>query len=387
VAETARPPSDDPPAGGGTPSVIPLSRLRGLFENAVAEWQNVRLDDLQFWHRSEARLTFLWLLALTVVLLVVRSLISRRPGRHRIVVPAILKAMPRSRASFLLYVPLVLFLLGVPFFFIALADPYTALISREVSFPGRRICIMVDASTSMRTPFTAASLNKRAATDAAFFTTVAAAERFVRLRMKNQFRDLLALVEFGNEAYVVTPFTHDYDNILLSISLIGDPVEFSMFPDQGTIIGRAIEEGTALFKAFKFLDAAGNVMVIFSDGEDTRAMIGGRSLDDIVASALGAKIPVYLVRINYDRAKGQVIPDELWIPAVEKTGGKFYAANSEQALLDAIADIDSLSTGTIEVRQYSSQQPQFSIFAMIAAAFWTSAAAAKLTVPYFQKLP
>jgi hypothetical protein len=367
--------------------VIPLTRLRALIDTAIAEWQNLRLDDLQFWHRSEARLAFLWLLGFTVVLLVVRSLVGRRLGRHRIVVPAILKAMPRSRASFLIYVPLVLFLLGLPFFFIALADPYSALVSRDISFPGRRICMMVDASTSMRTPFTAASLNKRAATDAAFFTTVAAAEQFVRLRMKNQFRDLLALVEFGNEAYVVTPFTHDYDNILLSISLIGDPVEFSMFPDQGTIIGRAIEEGTALFKAFNFLDAAGNVMVIFSDGEDTRAMIGGRSLDDIVVSAFKAKIPVYLVRINYDRAKGQVIPDELWIPAVEKTGGKFYAANSEQALLNAIKDIDSLSTGRIDVRQYSSQQPQFSVFALIAAAFWTAAAAAKLAVPYFQKLP
>jgi hypothetical protein len=367
--------------------VIPITRLRGLIESAAIEWQNLRLDDLQFWHRSEARLVFLWFIAFTFVLLIVRSLIARQPGRHRIVVPAILRAMPRSRTSFLIYLPLVLFLFGLPFFFVALADPYSALVSREVSFPGRRICLMVDASTSMRTPFTAASLNKRAATDAAFFTTVAAAERFVRLRMKNQYRDLLSLVEFGNEAYVVTPFTHDYDNILLSISLIGDPVEFSMFPDQGTIIGRAIEEGTALFKAFDFLDATGNLMVIFSDGEDTRAMIGGRSLDDIVQSAYGAKIPVYLVRTNYDRAKGQVIPDELWIPAVEKTGGKFYAANNEEALLNAISDIDSLSTGTIEVRQYSSQQPQFTVFALIGAAFWASAALAKLAVPQFQKLP
>ena len=130
---------------------------------------------------------------------------------------------------------------------------------------------MIDASISMRTPFTAATLNKRAATDATFFTTVAAAERFVQLRMKGKYRDLMALVEFGNQAYVVTPFTHDYDNILLSISLIGDPVEFSMFPDQGTD-HRAGDRrrASALFKAFNFLDASGNLMVIFSDGEDTQ---------------------------------------------------------------------------------------------------------------------
>ena len=38
---------------------------------------------------------------------------------------------------------------------------------------------MIDASTSMRTPFKASHLNSRAETDATFFTTVAAAERFV----------------------------------------------------------------------------------------------------------------------------------------------------------------------------------------------------------------
>jgi Ca-activated chloride channel family protein len=205
--------------------------------------------------------------------------------------------------------------------------------------------------------------------------------------MKGRYRDLVALVEFGNEAYVVTPFTHDYDNILLSIGLIGDPTEFGLFPDRGTIIGRAIEEGTELFRAFKFLDASGNIMVIFTDGEDTRAMIGDRPLDDILRSAVDAEVPVYFVRTNYDRKKGQLIPDELWIPAVEKTGGKFYAASDEASLLNAIADIDKVSTGTIEVTQYSSQQPQFAIFALIAAALWTSAAALKLAVPYFQKLP
>ena len=76
----------------------------------------------------------------------------------------------------------------------------------------------------------------------------------------------------------------------------------------------------------------------------------------------------------------------MWIPAVEKTGGKFYAASDEASLLNAIADIDKVSTGTIEVTQYSSQQPQFAIFALIAAVLWTGAAGLKLAVPYFQKL-
>jgi hypothetical protein len=256
-----------------------------------------------------------------------------------------------------------------------------------VSYPGRRISLMIDASTSMRTPFKAETLNRRAATDATFFTTVAAAERFVQLRMKGKYRDLLALVEFGNEAYVVTPFTNDYDNILLSISLIGDPVEYSMFPDQGTIIAQAIDQSIGLFKAFDFLNASGNLMVIFTDGEDTRAIINGRTLDEIVQSTIEAKIPLYFVRTNYERERGKVIPDEMWIPAVEKTGGRFYAADNEASLLAAIRDIDQVSAGTIQTTQYSSQQPRFAFFALVAAACWTGSAALKLIVPQFQKLP
>jgi hypothetical protein len=363
-------------------SALPL-----FVRNQIAEWADVRLADLQFWHGGEARLVLVALLALTVLLLVARSALARRPGRHRLVIPALLSSVGPSRFSFVRHLPLALFLLGLPFFALALADPFTALVTSDVTFPGRRIAVMIDASTSMRTPFRAKGLNPRSETDATFFTTVAAAERFVQMRVEGKFRDLVALVEFGNEAYVVTPFTSDYDNILLSISLIGDPVEYSMFPDQGTIIAQAIDQSIGLFKAFNFLDAAGNLMVIFTDGEDTRAIVNGRTLDEIMQAATDAGIPVYFVRTNYERGEGKVIPDELWLPAVLKTGGRFYAADTEEHLLAAIKDIDSASGGTIQTRQYTSQRPRFALFAFAAVCCWLGAAALKLAVPQFQKLP
>lgn len=364
-----------------------LNDLRLVLQNTLAEWQAIRLVDLQFWHRGEARLVLLLLLAVSVLLLVARTYAVRRPGRHLLVVPAVLSVLGPSRFSFLRHLPLALFLVGLPFFALSLADPYTSLAISDVSYPGRRISVMIDASTSMRTPFKAGQLNKRSETDATFFTAVAAAERFIRLRMDGHYKDLMALVEFGNEAYVITPFTNDYDNILLSAALIGDPVEYSMFPDQGTIIAQAIDQSVGLFKAFNFLDAVGNVMVLFSDGEDTRAIVAGRTLDEIVQATIDAKIPVYMVRTNYERGRGKVIPDELWIPAIERTGGKFYAADSEDSLLAAIRDIDAISAGTIQTRQYSSQRPRYAFFAFSAVCCWLLAAGLKLGVPWFQKLP
>lgn len=363
------------------------SEARQYLANVIADWQNVRLADLQFWHRGDARLVVLGLALLGVFALVARSFLLRQPGRHRIVVPALLGTMRPSYLGFVRHLPLLFFIAGIPLMTLAVADPFTSLVTSEVSYPGRRIAVMIDASTSMRTPFKASHLNTRAETDATFFTTVAAAERFVRLRMARNYKDLMALIEFGNEAYVVTPFTNDYDNILLSISLIGDPVEYSLFPDQGTIIAQAIDQGTSLFRAFNFLDATGNIMILFSDGEDTRVQVGDKTLDEILQGAIDNKIPVYMVRTNYEREKGKVIPDEIWIPAIEKTGGKFYAASSEDAFLAAISDLDKVAAGTIATRQYTSQRPRFAFFALSAAACWLLGSALKLGLPQFQKVP
>jgi hypothetical protein len=322
-----------------------------------------------------------------VLAVIVRSIIGASPARRAVAMPALLGSLRRSPLAFLRHAPLILFLLGLPLFALALADPYTALARSDVSYRGRRIALMIDASSSMRVPFTAKQLNPREETEAAFFTSVGAAERFVRLRMAGKYRDLMALVEFGNEAYVVTPFTNDYENILLSISLIGDVVEYARFPDQGTIIAQAIDQSVQLFKAFNFLNASGNLMVIFSDGEDIHAIVNGRTLDDIVAGAVEAHTPIYFVRTNYSKEEGGIIPDELWKNAVEKTGGKFFAGSNEAAILNAIAEIDRASTGTIDVKQYSTQEPRFELFALGAFGLWGLAALLTLAVPHFRRFP
>ena len=141
---------------------------------------------------------------------------------------------------------------------------------------------MIDASSSMLSSMPSSRLAKGAPNDAMFFTTVGAARYFVELRMKGKYRDLLALVEFGDQAYVITPFTTDYDNILFSMSLIGDWTEFMAFPDQGTVIANAIDQSVGLFRAFDVLDAAGNAMVIFTDGMDAEITEDGRSAFDVL---------------------------------------------------------------------------------------------------------
>jgi hypothetical protein len=242
----------------------------------------------------------------------------------------------------------------------------------------------------MMYPFKASRLGTKAPSDATFFTAVAAADSFVRKRMDGKYRDLLALIEFGDEAYVVTPFTTDYDNILISLSLINDLTEFNKFPDQGTTIAKAFDQGISLFKAFNFLDASGNIMVVFSDGEDTKVneqSLGGLDLEEVLGTAATAKIPIYFIRTNFNQVEGKMFSDKFWKPAVEKTGGKFYAGSDEAAILTAIQDIDRAATGKVQIRHYSSKLPRFWGFVFVAVALWSAALAMKLTVPYFRKFP
>jgi VWA domain-containing protein len=369
------------------PAVIPLSSLLARLRADVTEWQTIAVPELLFQHRSAALSAFLVLVGLSIAALLGYSVGARRIGRNRIVLPAILPGTRRFSASWLRHAPTLCALAGMPFFMLALADPLTTVVEQQVSYPGRRIALVIDASSSMLKPFSAGRLNARAPNQAAFFTSVGAADTFIRQRRNGKYKDLIALIEFGDEAYVITPFTTDYDNILLSTSLIGEWSEFMRFPNQGTKIAAAIDQGTTLFKAFNFLHAAGNLMVIFSDGEDAQVRLHDRHVNEIVAGAVSAEIPIFLIRTNRDKRLGDIVPDALWKPAVESTGGRFYAAATEGDVLRAIQDIDTRVTGTIEVKQYGSNVPRYVPFTIMASALWAAGIFLKLAVPWFSTFP
>lgn len=362
-----------------------VERLRAV----VAEGAGLVVGDLRFWHANEARFALALAAALTIALLVLRSTLARTASRHRVALPAVLAALQPRSWAFLRHVPMVLVVAGLPWMLLALADPYSTLSERQDTFPGRRICIMLDASSSMVRPFNAPTLRQAGGvtTQATFFTTVAAAERFVQLRTQGRYRDLMSLVEFGDQAYVVTPFTTDYDNILLSLSLVGDFTEFIRFPDQGTVLAKAVEQGVSLFRAFDFLEASGNLMVLFSDGEDSEVIAGEKGAADIVREAIAAEVPIYFVRTRFERDLGTVVSDTAWKEAVERTGGRFYAASNESTLLQAIQDIDRVGAGRIDVKQYISQEPKYRPFVLAVASLWSLAVLLALTIPAFRSFP
>jgi Ca-activated chloride channel family protein len=351
----------------------------------IDEGLRTRWSDLRFTDPRGALLAFVVLLALAVLVLLVHTMRRRRAGRTHVPLPAILPLMRRSPVAAMRHLPLILFVIGLPLFAVALADPHTGFTREEVSYPGRRIALLVDGSTSMVLKFQSTAFKTEG--ESTYFTAVAAAEHFIKRRMEGPYRDLVALIQFGNQAYVVTPFTTDYENILLSIRLISDPREWGRFSDWGTTIVEGIFQGTELFRSFDFLSASGNLMIVFTDGRDSELNRQGVPLNNLVSEARSTKIPVYMIRTAFDRQQGEIPQDKVWKEVVERTGGRFYAAYDDESITRALREIDRLSPGRIDVREYSVQRPRFAGYALAAVALWLSAAVLKLGFGVFRTFP
>jgi len=367
--------------------MIEIQQFIGNIQRVVERVRNPLREELNYVRGQEATLIIVVLLIAVIGMLVLRYVRTRHPGRTDVSVPAFPPHRHRSASVLSLAVlrhgAFVLFLGGLPFFFVALAAPQAALIQEEQTSPGHRITILIDASLSMDTAFS----TERLRAGNTFLANVAAAEYFVRRRMEGPYRDLVSLVQFGSQAYIVTPFTNDYENVLLSMGLIGTPEEYDRFPDHGTLIMEAINRGVQMFETFDFLRATGNLIVIFSDGQDTHAVYEDLSLNDILQQAADNEIPVYFIRTSYNQELGDLLPDITWKLAVERTGGKFFPAANEDAIIEAIEEIDRLTPGQIKIQQYVTRHPEFSPFALVAIGFWSTALALVLSFRQFRRFP
>src|SRR5215212_9051260 len=173
-----------------------MTTLYELLRQQVVGWERLRIGDLLFHHRNAAMLTVTVMIAASATLLFGRSLLWREHRGAQVALPAILRSIPRSPLSVVRHIPLLLFVAGLGFFSIALTDPYIRFTEGKVSFPGRRIALLIDASSSMVSRFGPSVFAPESTSPSTFLTTVSAAEQFVRGRIRGGYRDLIGLIEF-----------------------------------------------------------------------------------------------------------------------------------------------------------------------------------------------
>ena len=154
----------------------------------------------------------------------------------------------------------------------------------------------------------------------------------------------------------------------------------------------AINQAVKLFTAFDFLNASGNLMVIFSDGEDTKVSgprLGGMNVEEILSSATAGQDSRLLhPGCRYNKAIG---------PRVHGSDLEAGRGEDRRQVLRGVrrSDDHQRDSGNRQGRGRQNRRssstarsvPRFSIFALIAVACWTLALALKLTVPHLRKFP
>jgi hypothetical protein len=152
-----------------------LKAIVGTLEAAWADWSQIRISELVFAQQPLAQRVVVVLIGVALAMLALRLVVRTSASRGRVALPALVGFRGVNRTSLVRHAALVLALAGLPFFVMALADPRTAVTREEVSYPGRRISLMIDASSSMLTALPANRFAEGAPNNAAFFSTLGAA--------------------------------------------------------------------------------------------------------------------------------------------------------------------------------------------------------------------
>src|SRR5499427_8425218 len=126
--------------------MIPIRELLYAVRDTFDQWLSLRPADVHF---DQTWVAVLVLVAVAGMVLLARGLRREKAGRTHVALPAVLPVMRSSHFSVLRHAAFLVFLLGVPFFALALADPHTAFTREETSYPGRRIALLVDGSSSI----------------------------------------------------------------------------------------------------------------------------------------------------------------------------------------------------------------------------------------------
>jgi Ca-activated chloride channel family protein len=263
-----------------------------------------------------------------------------RMRRRRAALPAgdvtLLHSLPKTLRSRLVHLPTVLKLLAVASLALAMARPVSRdrLPLREL---GVDIMIVLDTSTSMEIADMVADRRRRRM-DVARGQALA----FVAARTN----DRVGLMTYAQYPELRCPLTLDQnalEEFLLDVDIVTDRRE------DGTAIGVALAKAVAVLEGS---DAASKVVVLLTDGQNNRDTIMPL---DAARMAKDSSVRVHTIGIGRgDRTILGVRPvdySELREVAA-LTGGRFFAAPTEQDLAEVYAAIDELEKVELEDPRY-----------------------------------
>lgn len=285
---------------------------------------------------------------------------------------AAFKSVRPSVKGRLMHLPLVLKGLGIALAIVALARPQTASTNVRKNIDGIDIVICLDISDSMLIE------------DMKPLNRLESAKETIAQFVSGRVSDRIGLVVFAGESFTQVPLTLDYPMLLQRVSEI-ESASTARIKD-GTALGVAIANAAGRLKDSQ---AKSRVMIFMTDGENNSGTIDPETGLDIARGygikvySIGVgrdgptKIPVYTRDIFGQQVKTyhpfeSTVNEDLLTRMARDTGGKYYRADSENALKKVFSDIDSLEKSKIDVNKFTRYTENFPTPLKIALFFYLS---------------
>lgn len=304
-----------------------------------------------------------WLLAL-LLLFPLWWLLTRNAVERAIIFSraSVLGWLATLRSERLAKLPDVLRGIGIFVLIIALAGPRTGSSVVDVNSEGIAIVLTLDISSSML------------AEDLSPTNRMEVARKTIRDFIKGRQYDRIGLVAFAGEALTQVPITIDYPVLFQALEQL--QAGSGMLED-GTAIGTALATAA---NRLRRVEGKSKVIILATDGENNRGEI-----DPLTAARAAAAygIKVYTIGIGSEGvarvpvARGPFgvqyaslpvhIDEGLLRQIADMTGGRYFRAQTSEALQEIYTTIDRLEKTKVNVRRYTDYTPWHLPFILFAA--------------------
>ncbi len=294
-----------------------------------------------------------------------------------------LKQVSPSLRAQLRWLPIALTTVGLALAIVALARPQKSDTKVKRNVEGIDIMMVLDVSDSMLIE------------DMRPENRMEACKLMIKQFIEMRPADRVGLVVFSGEAYTRVPLTLDHKMLQDSLKA----VKISRNVKMGTAIGVALANGVARLRDSV---AKSRVVVLLTDGENNSGTIDP---DTALEMAKGYGIKVYTIGAGRDgeaqlpqetvdafgRKTKRYVPihstvnDELLGKLANETGGKYWRAETADALKGVFASIDKLEKSKIDVNSYTKYAELYPEWLKWAVLIWLFAQVASLTV--FRRAP
>lgn len=285
-------------------------------------------------------------LLLALLALPVAWLARRTPRGYTVPAagPAI-AARPSLRLRAARFTP-ALRVLAVVALAVAVAGPRQGDAKSVVPGEGIDIALALDISSSMDQRFTNLQ------------TRLEATKEVVREFIRNRENDRVGLVVFQQDALALSPPSLDYRALDEMVAGLNS----GLLPD-GTGIGVGLANALNMLQDST---AASRIVILLTDGEHNADSISPEKAAEL---AISLKIRVYTIGVVSESNPGRnsEIDEELLRAIADRTGARYFEADSPQALQDVYDEIGSLERSRVGREQFESFTEWAPLFAGLAA--------------------